>query len=689
MLRSRSWFLLLVAFVLAGGCRCGEPPVGGTRGDFQVEQQVLDFGRVLEGDTARRPLMVVGTGRSSVTLSASVRGGPFSLPETEVSVPGASSVSLEVLFPAGHGLAEGSLVLSAGGRTVEVALRGEGVRPLACVPSAQCRQSRFELEPGVCVESEAPDGTACIPGSRCQEKGRCQAGVCVGSPRSCDDGNPCTRDACAPDMGCMTSPVVCPSPANPCRVGVCDRERGCTEVDAQELTVCGKVDCVTARLCFSGTCQEVPTPEDFLCAPATPCQGEGHCHGGRCVRPDAGELVPAFTQELGGEPSSTPGGPVLLSHGDALFASVCGGDAGCRLVSYTSNGFLRFETPYPEGTARALIAVSDAGVVLHEPGALESYASSATGAFLWRVPLGSLEPPPGAGSLVLSTGAGRIALGSEGEVVSLVSWAPPQAGDGGVDAGAGQGASLVVLAPDGGVLRRGAVEGFAGDARVALDSRGEVFLFAAGGPLVRAELEDGGSGFQVIPLLAEVPESGASLVVAGERLFAGTRAFVDVDGGLPALAEWDTGARVVRPLDEPVLLLDGTGYAFARACPRTGGPACAPEEEELLLRAFDARGGAVRWEASVLPEAAPGVLHEAALVQGGAVRTVTSVRLAGGTQAHVQVFAEGRRLMMCPLRGTPHVAGATSAGRFVYVALERGGTWWLEAFDLGASRASP
>jgi hypothetical protein len=66
------------------------------------------------------------------------------------------------------------------------------------------------------------------------------------------------------------------------------------------------------------------------------------------------------------------------------------------------------------------------------------------------------------------------------------------------------------------------------------------------------------------------------------------------------------------------------------------------------------------------------------------VSTVTSVRLAGGPRAYVQVFSEGQRLMMCPLPGTPRVAGATYAGRFVYVALERAGTWWLEAFDLGA-----
>ena len=78
------------------------------------------------------------------------------------------------------------------------------------------------------------------------------------------------------------------------------------------------------------------------------------------------------------------------------------------------------------------------------------------------------------------------------------------------------------------------------------------------------------------------------------------------------------------------------------------------------------------------------MLHEAALVRGGAVSTVTSERLAGGMRSHVQVFAEGQRLMACPLPGSPRVAGAAYAGRFVYVALERDGAWWLEAFDLGS-----
>ena len=100
------------------------------------------------------------------------------------------------------------------------------MRPLACIPSAQCVQSHFEVEPGICVETQAPDGTFCIPSSKCEEQGRCQQGVCVGSPRLCDDDDPCTVDACSPTEGCVNTQVVCPQPANRCKVPVCRRASG-------------------------------------------------------------------------------------------------------------------------------------------------------------------------------------------------------------------------------------------------------------------------------------------------------------------------------------------------------------------------------------------------------------------------------------------------------------------------------
>ncbi|MBN1209038.1 MAG: hypothetical protein JXB05_29540 [Myxococcaceae bacterium] len=690
MLRTRPWLLFLVALVLAGACRCDDPGTGGARGDFRPQETEVDFGRVLEGEQARRTVTLVGTGRAGVTVTASTES-PFSVVEGSVSVPGGGNATLEVAFTAGSEPVEGTLELSSGRRTETVVLRGEGVRPPVCDPPPQCRESRFVLDAGICVESLAPDGTSCIPESKCQERGRCQAGVCEGSPRTCDDDNPCTVDSCSLTEGCVGTPVACPRPSNPCRVGVCLRSSGCGEADAPDFTVCGPVDCKTADLCISGTCRTLPTPEDFVCAPATPCQGEGKCKEGECVRPDAGDLLYTFSQRLGGVPVAEPGGPVLLLHEGTLYTSVCGEDAGCRLVAFTQSGLLAFEAPYPDGGPRSLLTVSDAGVLVREPQALESYALASPGELQWLASLAE-QAPPDAG-LEPSTGVGRVALTTEGDVVALVSWrAAGDAGvapDGGEDAGTPEAlATLMVLGgTDGGVLRSGSVQGFGGEgARVALDEQGSVLLCAEGGGLVsraEPEPEDAGTGFVTIPLVDVEEDGGASLAVAGGRLFAGARRFASTDGGNLARVSWEGGAQHLVPFGEPALLLDDVGYAFARACPDAGGAPCTPEVEQLVLRALDARTGELGWEVSVLPVDAPGTLYEAALVRGGAVGTLTDVAVDGGPKVHVQLFARGERLAICALEDTPRVAGALHVGSTLYVVLERQGTWRLEAFELG------
>ncbi|WP_224361361.1 hypothetical protein [Hyalangium versicolor] len=695
MFRDRPWLLFLVALVLAGACRCDDPGVGGAKGDFRAQETELNFGRVLEGQQARRTVTLVGTGRAGVTVKAAT-DSPFSVAEDSVAVPGGGTATLEVVFTAGDAPAEGTLVLTAGSHTENIALKGVGVRPLACVPSEQCRESHFEVEPGQCVETLAPDGIVCIPTSKCEEQGRCQQGVCVGSPRLCDDDNPCTEDACSPTEGCVTAPVVCPRPSNPCKVGVCEPSSGCGEADAPDFSLCGGADCKTANVCVSGSCRTVPTPEGFFCAPATPCQGEGKCHDGECVRPDAGDLPVLFSQKLGGVPAADPGGPVLLVQDQTLYTSVCGDDAGCRLVAFTDKGLLRFEAPYEDGGPRTLLTVSDGGILLHEPQALESYALAGPGQRLWQAPLGGEAAQDG--GRVPSTGVGRVALTAEGEVVALVSWRPPENDggleDGGMDGGTPEDAgtiswpaTLMVLGTDGGVLRAGSLEGFSGEgARVSLEEQGTLLVCSEEAERVsrvEPEPEDAGVGFVAFPLVDEPGDAGSSLAVAGGRLFAGARLFASTDGGSRVQVPWDGGMQSLTPIAEPALLLDDVGYAFARTCPDGGAP-CPHELERLMLRALDARTGATAWEVSVLPEDAPGTLYEASLVQGGAVGTLTDVELDGGPRVHVQFFSGGERIAVCPLRDRPRVAGAAHVGRYLYVVLEREGTWRLEAFDLGS-----
>jgi hypothetical protein len=45
----------------------------------------------------------------------------------------------------------------------------------------------------------------CSDGSACTEADHCTDGVCNGTTKVCDDGNPCTVDSCSPSKGCVTA----------------------------------------------------------------------------------------------------------------------------------------------------------------------------------------------------------------------------------------------------------------------------------------------------------------------------------------------------------------------------------------------------------------------------------------------------------------------------------------------------
>ncbi|MCY1039891.1 hypothetical protein OV208_01070 [Corallococcus sp. bb12-1] len=738
MFRARApWWLLLGVLLLLGGCRCGDDSnVGGASASFRPQETVVDFGRVLEGTQVRRSLTLVATGRAGVEVAAETES-PFFVVVSQIVVPGSGTGTVDILFSAGNTPVEGELVLTAGRTTATVKLTGVGVRPLACLPEGECRESRFDLDSGQCIESPLADGASCIPGSRCQENGRCQSGACVGQPRTCNDDNPCTVDTCSPTQGCVTASVACPVPRDPCKVGVCDRNAGCTVVDVDNFTPCGAVSCKEARVCVSGTCRAVTPPDGFVCAPATPCQGEGMCSAGECMRPDAGDLVALFSAELGGEPIAEDGGPVLLVDDGTVYASVCGGDAGCRLAAYTESGLLRYESPYEDGGARTLLAASDAGVVVLAPEALEAYAPRGAGALRWRTSLALSDATPDGGVQdgVPGTGTGRVALTVEGNVLTHVTWseAAPDAGD---DAGtvreplrsrlallSAEAGTPLALGPeeDGGGAARLAVDDTRGaylytpwdgrlaftswetapeDAGPALDGGavrgGEFALYApapndsltawpAFGPTALADGGIGALGLEVLD--AGVPGGAPSLALASGQLLVGARAFLDTDGGVPVALDWDGGLRTLVPLDEPVLVTPGgsVGHAFARSCERTDGIPCAAEELRTVLRTFSFDDGHALFEVDALPSPLlPGTLHEAALMEFGTVSVLADAELPNGQrQAWLEWISAGSKVGMCALPGRVQVAGAAFAGEVLHVALQRDGVWLLESYPVG------
>jgi cysteine-rich repeat protein len=83
-----------------------------------------------------------------------------------------------------------------------------------------------------------PDGQSCTHGNACTTAGTCSAGVCHGGTAvACDDGNPCTADACDPATGCTFSAAGADGVS-------CDDGDACTDND-----VCGGGTCSGTRVC--------------------------------------------------------------------------------------------------------------------------------------------------------------------------------------------------------------------------------------------------------------------------------------------------------------------------------------------------------------------------------------------------------------------------------------------------------
>ncbi len=171
-------------------------------------------------------------------------------------------------------------------------------------------------------ECAAPDldGSACEDGLACTLDERCIGGSCTPSGRTtCDDGNPCTDEFCAPDGSCLGEYNASP----------CDDGDACTTVDRCSRGVCTggeRVDCRDGDLCSADICD----PADGRChhpfAPADDCHvfGDGSTRIDIAYAPADGErterLLTSWRSGHGDEPTLREdlGDPTI---GDAF--SVC------------------------------------------------------------------------------------------------------------------------------------------------------------------------------------------------------------------------------------------------------------------------------------------------------------------------------------------------------------------------------
>ena len=190
---------------------------------------------------------------------------------------------------------------------------------------------------GKCGHSNKPNGAPCdADGDACTVADRCQTGACmIGTPAICNDGNPCTDDGCAQDSGCVHAPnqASC-TDSNPCTTGdacagkacqpgsaaTCDdglpctkdacviKSGGCThDSNAQDGDACdadgsvctvgdvckvgvcvnGKqLQCDDSNACTTDSCHPIKgcqyTANSSACDDTNPCTQFDHCAGGVC-----------------------------------------------------------------------------------------------------------------------------------------------------------------------------------------------------------------------------------------------------------------------------------------------------------------------------------------------------------------------------------------------------------------------
>ena len=158
--------------------------------------------------------------------------------------------------------------------------------PLNCNDGNPCTDDSCDPADG-CLHSA--NAAPCTDGDTCTLGDLCAEGVCVaGVAADCDDGNPCTDDACDPGIGCVHQANSDP----------CDDSNACTLTDLCAGGLCvgaTSPDCDDGNLCTTDSCDPLsgcqhtdnthPCSDDDLCTQDDLC-AEGSCVPGAAVSCD-------------------------------------------------------------------------------------------------------------------------------------------------------------------------------------------------------------------------------------------------------------------------------------------------------------------------------------------------------------------------------------------------------------------
>lgn len=151
-------------------------------------------------------------------------------------------------------------------------------------PGALCNDGQACTTSDVCGGAL---GTTCAGTVSCDDGNPCTAdacgstGACTNTPTvgvACNDGNACTTsDACNAAGGCGGTTLTCPEDANPCTTASCNMATGCVLTNNTASCDDGN-GCTIGDVCSAGACGGSPR----ICSDSNPCTADS-CAAGACV----------------------------------------------------------------------------------------------------------------------------------------------------------------------------------------------------------------------------------------------------------------------------------------------------------------------------------------------------------------------------------------------------------------------
>ncbi len=229
---------------------------------------------------------------------------------------------------------------------------------------APCLATLCDGNTGNCQFVAANDGKPCEDGDLCTLADTCDGGTCVGQePRNCNDGNPCTDDACVPDEGCLHTANQAPcfdgnlcTGGDVCKEGtcqpgallVCDDGNPCTTDSCQDDSGCLFVaadgpcndhnDCTGPDFCQAGTCSPGPMVD---CDDENPCTDDacdaqtGCIHKLNALPCDDGDLCTTGDKCQLGECAGS--GELPCFDGNGCTNDGCDPITGCQFVANSAD----------------------------------------------------------------------------------------------------------------------------------------------------------------------------------------------------------------------------------------------------------------------------------------------------------------------------------------------------------------